>query len=238
MIISRSNYINILTLFLLAPFMLCAQKAERRNIREGNRQYNKEKYTESEISYRKALEVNPKSSIGNYNLGNSLYKQKKPKEALERYQTSLANEKNPIRKSAVFHNAGNSFMQGKDYSDAVEAYKNSLRLNPSDDQTRYNLAVAQALLKKQQQQQKQQKQDKKENKNKDKKDKQKQQSQKDQQKQQQQHKQQQQKQQEEVSKEKARQLLDALMQDEKDTQEKVRKLQMQRGRAKKTEKDW
>ena len=237
--ISRFNFLTLLTVFLMTPCLLSAQKAERKSVREGNKLYNKEKYTESEIAYRKALEVNPKSIEGNYNLGNAMYKQKKPKEALQQYQIALSQEKDPKRKSAILHNAGNSFMQGQDYTDAVNSYKMALRFNPSDDETRYNLAVAQALLKKQQQQQQQNKQDKKDDKKQDKKEEQKQQqSQDDQQKQQKQQNKQQQQQEEKVSKEKAQQLLDALMQDEKDTQDKVRKLQMQQSRAKKTDKDW
>lgn len=63
-----------------------AQKAERKNVRAGNKLYTEEKFTESEIAYRKSLEVNPRSVEGTYNLGNSLYKQKKFPEAAEQYQ--------------------------------------------------------------------------------------------------------------------------------------------------------
>ena len=154
-----------------------AQKAERKNIKEGNKLYEKKKYTESEISYRKALEVNKKSKEGSYNLGNALFKQNKTKEALEQYQIALSQQPDPIKRSQILHNAGNGFMQAKDYSNAVASYRMSLRFNPNDDETRYNLAVAQAYLKNQQQQQQQ-------NKDKDKKDDKKQDQQKDQQQQQ------------------------------------------------------
>ena len=75
----------------MAAFMFCcgavfAQKAERKNVREGNKFYETEKFTEAEIAYRKSLEVNPRSSEGTYNLGNALYKQKKFPEAAEQYQ--------------------------------------------------------------------------------------------------------------------------------------------------------
>ena len=75
----------------MAAFMFCcgavfAQKAERKNVREGNKLYETEKFTEAEIAYRKSLEVNPRSSEGTYNLGNALYKQKKFPEAAEQYQ--------------------------------------------------------------------------------------------------------------------------------------------------------
>lgn len=73
-------------IFLFCSGAMYAQKAERKNVREGNKLYSNEKFTESEIAYRKSLEVNPRSVEGTYNLGNALYKQKKFPEAAEQYQ--------------------------------------------------------------------------------------------------------------------------------------------------------
>ena len=133
----------------LSAGAVSAQKAERKNVREGNKLYESEKYTESEIAYRKSLEVNPRSTEGTYNLGNSLYKQGKFPEAAEQYQLiagqgekMVATPEGKARLSEVYHNMGNIFMQNKDYGKAVEVYKQSLRLNPKDDETRYNLAFA------------------------------------------------------------------------------------------------
>jgi tetratricopeptide (TPR) repeat protein len=234
----KTPYI-LLALMLLSASAVSAQKAERSDVRKGNRQYENKKYTEAEIQYRKALEVNPHSKEGSYNLGNALYKQNKPNEAMDQYQAALNLQNNPEKKSQIFHNVGNVNMALKQYDKAVDAYKNSLKINPGDNETRYNLALAQSLLKKQQQQQKQNKDNKKDQKD-DQKDKQQQQQKQDDQKKQSQNKKQdqQQQQQEQVSKEKARQLLDALSQDEKDTQEKVKKLQMQQSKSRKTDKDW
>ena len=230
----------------MAAFMFCcgavfAQKAERKNVREGNKLYETEKFTEAEIAYRKSLEVNPRSSEGTYNLGNALYKQKKFPEAAEQYQLLAGQGEKMIetpegkaRLAEIYHNVGNIGMQSKEYAKSVEAYKQSLRLNPKDDETRYNLALAQKMLKDQQQNQqnqdqnKQQQQDQQEDK-------------KDQNKDQQQNKEQQQppqpqKKDNEMSKENAEQLLNSVMQDEKDVQDKVKKQQViQGGRL---EKDW
>lgn len=229
-------------MLLFAPATLDAQKVVRKSIRQGNKVYAKEKYTEAEIAYLKALEADPASKEANYNLGNALFKQEKTKEAFEKYQLALSKETDPLKKASILHNAGNSLLAMNDYAKAVNLYKSALKLNPSDDETRYNLAVAQALLKKQQQEQPQDKEDKKDEEKQEQQDKeqqQQQQQQDDQQKQQQkQQQQQQQDAEEQVSREKAQQLLDALMQDEKDTQEKVKKLQMQQGKAKNPEKDW
>ncbi len=225
---------------LTLPFLGYAQKAERSNVRKGNKQYVKKNFTEAEIDYRKALEVNPQSSEGNYNLGNTLFRQKKVKEALQAYQMALNKQTDPTKKAQIFHNAGTLLLATEQYEQAVDALKMSLRLNPNDNETRYNLALAQALLKKNPP-----KKDKKQDQKDDKKDDQKQQQQQQQQQQddkekqeQQNKKQQQQQQQEQVTKEKAKQLLDALSQDEKDTQEKVKRLQMQQSKPRKTDKDW
>ncbi len=238
-----------LTVLILSSSSVFAQKAERKHVREGNDLYKSEKFTESEIEYRKALEVNPRSIEGTYNLGNSLYRQKKFPEAAEQYQLLVGQSERlketpegKQRLSEVYHNMGNIFMNGKDYAKSVEAYKESLRLNPKDDETRYNLALAQKLLNDQQNQdqsqdqsQDQQNQDKDENK--DQQDQQQQQQQ--QQQDNKQNKTQEQEQpNEQMSQDNAQQMLDAFLQDEKDTQEKVKKAQQQQQQRRKTEKQW
>lgn len=233
-------------LWLVGVSPVFAQKAERKNVKEGNKLYESEKYTESEIAYRKSLEVNPRSVEGTYNLGNALYKQNKFPEAAEQYQLLAGQGEKMMetpegrgRLASVYHNLGNIFMKGQDYGKSVEAYKQSLRLNPADDETRYNLALAQKLLSDQQNQdqsQDQQNDDKKENKDQNQDQQQQQQPRQDDQKQ---DKTQQEAQpNEQMSKENAQQMLDAFLQDEKDTQEKVKKAQMQQSRQRKTEKEW
>ena len=234
---------------LLCPEVICAQKAERKNVREGNKLYGEEKFTESEISYRKSLEVNPRSIEGTYNLGNSLYKQKKYQEAAEQYQLltgqaekMVETEEGKEHLADVFHNLGDISMQGKDYAKSVEAFKQSLRLRPQDDDTRYNLALAQKLLDEQNQEQEQdqnqnqQNEDKQENK--DNKDNQQQQQDQQQDDQKENKTQQEAQQNEQMSKDNAQQMLDALLQDERNTQEKVKKAQAQQQQHRKTDKEW
>lgn len=246
------------TAFIVLVFIsagVFAQKAERQNIRKGNKQYAQEKYTEAEIDYRKSQEVNPNSPEAAFNLGNALYKQQKFEDAMKQYGVAAQNTQDKQLISESLHNTGNIFMAGQDYAKAIEAYKQSLRLNPADNETRYNLALAQKLLKDQQEQQQQDKQDEQKqdqqdqkDQNKDqqdqKKDQQDQQDQKDQNKdqqnqdQQQQQEQQQQQQSDKISKEMAEQILNAMNQDEKETQEKVKRQQMQQMQRRKTDKDW
>ena len=228
----------IYTFLFLFSLTAIAQKAERKHIREGNNLFEEEKFTEAEIEYRKALEVDRQSPEGIFNLGNALFKQEKPQEAIEQYQQITGTGKDSVRLSSAWHNMGNSFMQAQDFGKAIDAYKQALIHNYKDDQTRYNLAVAQAMLKKQQEQQQQQQQQQQEQEQ-EQEQQQEQQEQQEQERPEQQNKaDQQEQQQEQISREKAQQLLDALMQDEQEVQEKVKKLQMQNSRPKKTEKDW
>ena len=216
--------------FLLLAVGVSAQKAERDYIRKGNRLFNDSVFVDAEVNYRKALEVNPKSAVSMYNLGNTLSQQQKFQEAMEQYDSASKIEKDKMKLAHIYHNMGVLFQAGKDYAKAVDAYKMSLRNNPADHETRYNLALAQKMLK--DQQQNQQNQDQKQDQNKDKQNDQKKDDQKDQQ-----QPPKPEKQDNQMSKENAEQLLNSVMQDEKDVQDKVKKQQkvIQGGRL---EKDW
>ncbi|MBX9189746.1 tetratricopeptide repeat protein [Bacteroides sp. K03] len=240
MLMSKNKYI-LFILFVMLAAGASAQKIERDYIRKGNRLFNDSVFVDAEVNYRKALEVNPKSTVSMYNLGNTLSQQQKFKDAMEQYVAAGKIEKDKMKLAHIYHNMGVLFQAGKDYGQAVEAYKMSLRNNPKDDETRYNLALAQKMLK--DQQQNQQNQDQNQDQNKDEQEK-KQDQQKDQNKQNDQKKDDQQQQppkpekkDNEMSKENAEQLLNSVMQDEKDTQDKVKKQQqvIQGGRL---EKDW
>ena len=240
--ILKSKY-TLFVVSLLTAATVSAQKAERDYIRKGNRLFNDSVFVDAEVNYRKALEVNPKSTVSMYNLGNTLSQQQKFQDAMEQYASASNIEKDKMKLAHIYHNMGVLFQAGKDYAKAVDAYKMSLRNNPTDDETRYNLALAQKMLKDQQQNQQnqdqnqdqnkdQQKQDQKQDQNKDKQNDQKQDEKKDQQ-----QPPKSEKQKNQMSKENAEQLLNSVMQDEKDVQDKVKKQQkvMQGGRL---EKDW
>lgn len=231
----HNRYIG-LALALICAFPVFAQKAERDYIRKGNRAFKDSVYVDAEVDYRKALEVNPKSTIARYNLGNTLLWQNKPKEAMDEFLNVARVEKDKGRKAQIMHNIGVILHAQKEYAQAIEAYKESLRNNPKDDETRYNLALAQKQLKDQQQQNQQ---------NQDQQNQQQQQQQQEQQQQQNQDQNQQKDQQppqsdkkeNEMSKENAEQLLNSVMQDEQQTQDKVKK-QQQVIRGTRLEKDW
>ncbi len=137
------------------------KQAEKQLFRKGNDLYNDENYVDAEVQYKKALEQNPNYEKANYNLGNAIYQQNRFKEALPLYDLVSKTTESKLNKAESFHNIGNSMMKEKQYDKAVDAYKNALRNNHEDDETRYNLALAQEMLKKQQNQNKDKDQDKK-----------------------------------------------------------------------------
>ena len=230
------KYIGML-LLLLAATSAFAQKAERDYIRKGNRAYKDSVYVDAEVNYRKALEANPKSTVSMFNLGNTLLQQNKVQEAMEQYAGAARVEKDKMNLAQIYHNMGVIFHAQKDYAKAVEAYKESLRNNPKDNETRYNLALAQKMLKDQQQNQQNQNQNQDQNQQDQQKNKDQQQNQQDQkQDQQQQQPQQQENKEDQMSKENAEQLLNSVMQDEREVQDKVKKQQVIQGS--KLEKDW
>ncbi len=234
----KSKYI-LFVVFLLSAVAVSAQKAERDYIRKGNRLFNDSIFVDAEVNYRKALEANPKSTVSMYNLGNTLSQQQKFQDAMEQYVSASNIEKDKMKLAHIYHNMGGLLQAGKDYAKAVDAYKMSLRNNPTDDETRYNLALAQKMLKDQQQNQQNQDQNQDQNKDQQKQDqnKDKQNDQKQDEKKDQQQPPKSEKQNNQMSKENAEQLLNSVMQDEKDVQDKVKKQQkvMQGGRL---EKDW
>ena len=221
--------VAVFLLFMLSTVAMA--QSDRQLVRQGNKQFRLGNAAEAEVSYRKAVEKNQRNPQANYNLGNALMLQRKDSLAITQLEKAGKLETNPLRRAQAYHNIGVICQQHQLFSEAIEAYKEALRNNPVDDETRYNLELCKRQLKQQQNQQNQgnNKQDKQD---KDKQDKQKQ----DQQKQQQQ-KQEQQKQDQQMSKDNAEQLLNAAMQEEKQTQERMKKA-LQQPQKRRLEKNW
>lgn len=219
----------ILVISILVSSALSAQ-TDRQLIREGNRLFHMKDYAKAEVLYRKALEQNQQNPQANYNLGCALMMQQKDSAAVVQYEKAAQIETNKLRRSKAFHNIGVLCQNHQMYGEAIKAYEQSLRLNPKDDETRYNLALCKKLNKNQQNQNNQQQQQKDKQNNeqdKDKKD----------QKQDKNDQQQQQQQQEQMSKENAERLLDAAVQNEKATQQRIQKA-MQQPKKRTLEKNW
>lgn len=218
-----------------------AQKSYREHLRSGNKLYADSLYDKAEVEYRKAVEIDPNGSEALYNLGNALLRQEKAQEAMDQFTMAAKRATDKKNLAEVHHNMGVICQASKDYANAVEYYKQALRENPTDHETRYNLAVAMKQLQNQQQQQQNEQQNENKEQEKQEQEQQNQQQQQEEQQQQEQQQQEQQQQQaqeneDEMSKENAEQLLESAMQDEKEVQEKVKKMMQIRG--KKLDKDW
>lgn len=234
------NFVVIM-IALLLPQLLNARDAgeeysnkdERSSVRKGNKEYESKNYVGAEIDYRKALEAAPLSRDAAFNLGNSLYGQQKYEEAAKEFEKVINSETDPLKQSEAWYNLGNTLMKGDKYAEAIESYKNSLRKNPKDEDARYNLRLAQLLLREQQQQQQN-----KDEQDEDRQQQQQQQSQNQQQNEEEREQEQQQLNPSQMTEENAQQILDALQQDERDTQEKVRKAIMEQHERRRTDKEW
>ena len=246
---------NLLTLFLIILAFASQAQNERKFVRQGNNYYESAmkdtakldtiQFNKAEIEYRKAIEKKPDDPKWNFNLADALYKQKKYEESAEKFKDISDRSSDKIEKSRALHNMGNSMLMNRKLDESISAYKQALRNNPKDLETKYNLLYAMNMKKKQQEQQKkdQQKkdQDKKKDKDKDKKDQNKDQKKDQDKNKDQQNKDQQQKQQPQeskISKQNAEQMLQALENNEKKTQEKVKKVQAMKAQSKNVEKDW
>ncbi len=241
----------LITLALMI-FISAYGQNERKVIRDGVRAYDEEEFGEAEVQFRRAENLNQESYEAEFNTGAALYGQEKYEETVKLYQSMLDRTDDVDNKAQIWHNIGNSLLEAQLYAPSIEAYKSSLRLKPTDNDTRYNLAYAKQKLKEEQEQQQQDKdKDKEQDKDKDQdqeqdKDKDQEQEQdkdkdqeQEQDKEQQDHENDQESQPEprEISKEDAERMLKAIQQQEKDVKEKVDKKKAAAAKVK-TEKDW
>lgn len=206
----------IKTICIGAFLLMCSAanaQTDRNFIRNGNRLFRQQNYAKAEIEYRKALQKNSHNPQALYNLGCALSMQQKDSAAVASLQQAGKLETVKLRKAKVFHNIGVICQKHQMFAEAIQAYKEALRNNPDDDETRYNLALCKRQQKKQNNnrnnQQKNNKQQKKSSKNKQQNDKQRQQ--------------QQNSEQGKIDKQTMEQLLNAAMQEEKSTLQRLNK---------------
>lgn len=233
----------IITLLIVSANAF-SQKVVRDSIKVGNKAYKEQLYGAAESKYKAAIQQDPNAKEAMYNLANTYYKQSKWDDALKEYEHYLSVENQSREKrSAALHNIGNTFLKKKDLQKSMAAYKEALRMNPTDNQTRYNLAVVQKMLKDQQDKNKDKdnKDDKKDQKEDEKKQDQPQDNKQDNQ--DKKDKKPEKQENEQMSESNARQILQAIEQDEKETQERVKKMKAnerkkQSENNRKQDKDW
>lgn len=252
-LLHNSSFRYYISGLVLAMLVLChaAHAQVTRYLNNGNKLYGQQRYSEATADYAKAVAKNPTYAPGLFNLGSSLYQEKKYDSSRKVMEATAKVAKDKGSQSAANYNIGNTYMSQQKWEDAINAYKNTLRNNPQDVDAKYNLSYAEQMLKKQQNQDKNKKDDKKDKKdqkkdqqdqkkdqnkdkdNKDKKDNQQdQQDKKDENNKDDQHPQ---SQPSKLSQQQADQLLNALQQEEKKLQDKMKK---EKGIPVKMQKDW
>ncbi len=197
---------------LLAYTISGMAQTDRQYIRSGNKYYRQQNFVKAEAEYRKSLSVNPENPQALYNLGCTLVMQKKDSVAVQQFEKAAKIETGRMRKAKIYHNIGFVCQSHKLYGDAINAYKESLRNNPADNETRYNLALCQRLNKSEQNHNKKKNNNKKDKENKEKEKK-------------------------KMSRDNAEQLLNAAMQNEQATQRRVKDA-MRQTRSRKLDKNW
>ena len=226
---NNMKYLKLIIVVLLSLRGVGGYAQEKdKSLPSGNEQFASNKFVDAEADYRISASKFKKKAIANYNLGNAIYKQNQNGEAKLAFAKAGKKAKLYSEKHNAYHNLGNALMNEKKYDEAVEAYKNALRANPEDEETRYNYALAKKMDKEHPNKDKDKKKDKKEDKKDDKKegdkpkpdegkpDKPKEQPGK-------------------ISEERIKNMMDAVNNEEKRVQEKVKKKQ---GKPLQTDKDW
>ncbi|HHN48281.1 MAG TPA: VWA domain-containing protein, partial [Bacteroidales bacterium] len=229
-----SRFIPVLLIFM--SFDVQAQ-TENKIIRRGNKAFENERFQEAELHYRRALEENNNNFRGNFNLGNSIYRQDHYDEAARAFQRAIANQTDEKELSKAFYNFGNSLLMNQQIPESIEAYKNALRLNPSDDDARHNLVYAMNLLEQQEQQQQQDGERGDDDSNQDEDSTDQQQDQDEQQQEPKEQEQQETQQPQQISRQEAERMLQALKEEEQKTMEKIKEEKFQ-GERMKIERDW
>jgi len=233
----KAIWLSVLIISLFSDNLF--PQAGRKQVLEGNKLFAEEKYDEANNKYRDALLEDPDNPIIHFNIADTQHKKGKHEEALENFNKSLSPrlaenrtpEEDRLIQSKIHYNMGNTYYRMNKYLEAIREYQESLKLNPDDEDAKYNLEFVRNKLKNEaqkqnqnsqnQQQQQQQQQQQNQQDQQQKEDEKKQEEQKSEQEQQQQEQQQQANgEQKELSKEDAERILDALKEDEKKEQQK------------------
>jgi len=154
---------------LINTIVFAQNRVSRVDIKKGNKLYQEKKYDAAQKSYEQGLKKDPESFKGNFNLGDALYQKGDYENARKAFNAGIQSTNDKVLQARAYHNIGNTFLKEKKWEEAVNAYKNSLKLNAKDPSAKYNLAYAQAMMKKQKQKNKDNKKNKKENKDQNKK---------------------------------------------------------------------
>ncbi|MDX1545220.1 MAG: tetratricopeptide repeat protein [Christiangramia sp.] len=152
---NRAQTLIIAGIFILLGVSMHSQEKPEKLLKESNKYIAQAQdalaendFAKAEASYRKAISKDPSNIDAKYNMGNLYYGKEKSVNAEHRLKEAAEIAATKEEKHRIYHNLGNSYMQQKKYQEAVDAYKDALRNDPTDEETRYNLALAKKMLEK------------------------------------------------------------------------------------------
>ena len=139
-----------------------AQTSEWKNMQKGNRAFENKDYSKAELNYLNVLKAHPSSAEALFNLGNTQLGKNNAQAALDYFEKAKQSSADTTLTAMALHNQGYVYQASAMSSTkederqqhlrtAIDHYKQALRLNPADNNTRYNLALCQKLLKDSQQ---------------------------------------------------------------------------------------
>jgi len=236
----------ILTILMLGIVVSAFAQEERHIIREGNEYYKNKEYDKAELNYKKAMEINPEATTLINNTANAQYRNGLFTDAASSYENYLKLAGSKKEKADAFYNIGNSYLQAAEYDKSIQAYQNALKMDPTHDQSRYNMAVATKIQEQQQggggqgqqnQDKDDQNKDKNKDQNKDKGDKGNSDQNKDQDKKDDKKENQPQPKENQMTREEMERFLESLQQEEKNLQEKLNKEKF-KAQQRVVEKEW
>ena len=139
---------RILTFWLILLLNAAAAfaQADRHDVRQGNRHFERGDFGAAELAYRKGLVKDSLSTAARYNLASSLYRQ----ENFEGAKEIMGSFDGQEVSSDIHYNTGDIALQLKDYASAVEAFRRSLLQNPGDLDAKENYIYAKKMLENQQ----------------------------------------------------------------------------------------
>lgn len=229
----------MILILALASAVTVSAQTDRKEVRAGNKAFRKGDFRKSEIDYRKAVLKDSLSVAAQYNLASSLYRQD-DYEGAQKALSSIAETVSAVEtvgtKADFYFNQGDVALAQKDYASAVKSFRQSLLLRPDDMDAKENYIYAKEMLRQSQDNQGGQDGDNSQN----------QDDQNNQDNNQQQNNQNQQNPQDQnnaaaegnISRQQARQMLNAIQAKEKETQDKVKKEKAEMLKSRQKEKNW
>ncbi|MDG2344210.1 MAG: hypothetical protein P8L23_06500 [Flavobacteriales bacterium] len=131
-----------------------------------NKSYDIGDYASSIEKYNSANKLDTSNNMSMFNAGNASFMKGEFEEANSYYENYINKSKSDTEKAEALYNMGNSYFNDykknnnqESLTKSIESYKQSLRLNPKDADTRYNLSKAMKIAMQQQENQDQENKD-------------------------------------------------------------------------------